>query len=62
MNYLKLMKHIRETLLLSQTELAEVLGVSFATIGRCENGHHLPIMRDRRKIRELRKKNGIAEE
>jgi len=62
MDHPKLIKHIRETLLLSQTELAETLGVSFATINRWENGHHMPIMRDRRKIRELCKKNGIKEE
>lgn len=62
MNYPKLIKHIRETLLLPQTELVEVLDVSFATINRWKNGHHKPIMRDRRKIRELCIKNGIAEE
>jgi putative transcriptional regulator len=62
MNYPELIKHIRENLLLSQTELAVSLGVSFATINRWENGHHIPIMRDRRKIRELCIKNGIKEE
>ena len=61
MDYPKLIKHIREILLLSQTELAETLDVSFATVNRWENGHHLPIMRDRRKIRELCKKHGIVE-
>lgn len=62
MNYPRLIKHIRETLLLSQTELAEKLGVSFATINRWENGRHKPIMKDRRKIRELCVKNKISED
>jgi len=62
MNYPRLIKHIRETLLFSQTELAEELGVSFATINRWENGRHKPIMKDRRKIRELCVKNKISED
>ena len=35
-----IVKRIREHLALSQTELAEKLGTSFATINRCENGHN----------------------
>lgn len=62
MNYPRLIKHIRETLLFSQTELAEELGVSFATINRWENGRHKPIMKYRRKIREFCKKHGIVED
>jgi len=62
MDYPKLIKHIRETLLLSQTELVETFGVSFAMVSRWKNGHHLLIMRDRREIKELCKKNGIVEE
>ena len=37
----KLLK-IRQNLLLSQEDLAEKLGVSFATVNRWENGHSLP--------------------
>ena len=35
-----IVKRIREHLNLSQKELAEKLGTSFATINRCENGHN----------------------
>jgi putative transcriptional regulator len=53
MDYSKLIKRIRETLLLSQEELAGKLGVSFATINRWENGHNIPTMKARRKIRDF---------
>ena len=33
-----------------------MLGVSFATVNRLENGHHEPSLRTKRKIRELCKK------
>ena len=59
MEYPKLIRHIRETLLLSQMELAAELGVSFATINRRENGHHRPTMKDRRLIRDYCLKNRI---
>ena len=53
MDYSKLIKRIRETLLLSQEELAGKLGVSFATINRWENGRNVPTMKTRRKIRNF---------
>lgn len=36
MNYSKLIKELREKLILSQAELAELLGVSFALVNRGE--------------------------
>ena len=42
MNYSKAIKELRQKLLVSQTELAEMLGVSFATVNRWENGHFEP--------------------
>ena len=52
MNYPKLIKSIRGQLLLTQTELAQDMGVSYATINRWENSHHEPIIADQRKIRD----------
>lgn len=46
-------KKIRESLLLTQTEFAEKLGVSFETVNRWENGRHKPTMKAKRKIKKL---------
>lgn len=59
MNYAKLIKKIRESLLLTQTELAEMLQVSFATINRWENGHHEPTIKQKRALRDFCKKKRI---
>ena len=54
-------KELREKALITQTELAEVLGVSFATINRYENGHHEPTMKVKRQLMKLFKKYGVVE-
>ena len=56
MDYRKIVKQLREKMLLSQEEMAKKLGVSFATVNRWENGHHEPTFKERRKLRELCKK------
>ena len=53
MNWSKIIKYLRNTMLLSQTELANLLGVSFASINRWENGHNEPTIKIKRKIKEL---------
>ena len=59
MEYSKIIKRIRDELLLTQEELAKKLGVTFATVNRWENGHHEPTMTQRRKIRDLCQSNNI---
>lgn len=59
MNFARLVKELREKMLLSQTELAKKLGVSYATINRWENGHHDPVFKDQRRIVKLCKKYGV---
>ena len=59
MDYSKLIKELREKLILSQTELAELLGVSFASVNRWEMGHHDPTIKSKRKIVALCKKHKI---
>ena len=59
MDYGKIIKHIRDTLLVTQVELAEMLGVSFATVNRWEKGHHEPTITQKRAIRDLCKKKKI---
>jgi DNA-binding XRE family transcriptional regulator len=60
MNYKKLVKEIREKLIITQGDLAELLGVSFASINRWETGKHEPTIKTKRKIVELRKINNIV--
>lgn len=60
MDYSKLIKLLREKLLLTQQELAELLGVSFVSVNRWENGVHEPTMKAKRKIKELIEKNNIS--
>lgn len=60
MNYSSQVKRIRNELLVTQEELASMLGVTFATINRWEKGHHEPSMRQKRAIRNLCKKRGIS--
>ena len=62
MDYSALLKDIREKLLLTQTELAEKLGVSFASVNRWENSRTDPTIKAKRKIRELCLKNKIEME
>ena len=59
MNYAKIIKKLREKLILTQTEFAEILGVSFTTVSRWEKGIHEPTMKVKRKIVELCKDNNI---
>ena len=53
MNWSKIIKDLRNKMLLSQKELANLLGVSFASINRWENGHNEPTIKIKRKIKEL---------
>jgi len=53
MDYAKLIKELREVLIISQTELAEMLGVSFSTVNRWENGKHEPTIKAKKKLKEL---------
>jgi transcriptional regulator with XRE-family HTH domain len=59
MDYGAKLKELRMKLLITQTELADMLGVSFATVNRWENGHNEPTMRQKRAIRDLCRENGL---
>lgn len=59
MNWSMIIKNLRNKMLLSQTELANLLGVSFASINRWENGHNEPTIKAKRKIKELLEKNNM---
>lgn len=57
MNWQNIVKELREKLLFTQTEFAKLLGVSFATVNRWENGHYEFTMKQKRQLRDLYKNN-----
>ena len=59
MKYKDAIKELRKRLLVSQSELAEMLTVSFATVNRWEQGLHEPTYAAKRKLRVLFKENKI---
>lgn len=59
MDYAKLIKNLRDKLILTQSELAEILNVSFSSINRWENGHYEPTTKVKRRIVELCRENNI---
>ena len=59
MEYQKIIKNLRTKLVLSQQEFAELLGVSFTSVNRWENGKHEPTIKVKRKILQLCKENKI---
>lgn len=52
-DYQKAVKELRDKLILTQSELANLLGVSFASINRWERGQNKPTIAAKRKIVEL---------
>ena len=59
MTYAEAVKKLRTTLILSQTELAILLGVSFQTVNRWERGTHQPTIKAKRKLASYFKKHKI---
>ena len=49
-------KKLRLKMMLSQTEFAELLGVTFESVNRYENGRSRPTFRVQRRLSELCKK------
>ena len=56
MNWSKEIKNLREILCISQTELAQMLDVSFVSVNRWENGHFEPTIKIKRKIANILKR------
>lgn len=59
MNYAEAIKALRKKMLVTQTELAALLGVAFVSVNRWENGAYEPTMKVKRKLAPLFKKHGI---
>lgn len=60
MNWATNIKILREKMLVTQTELATLLGVAYVSINRYENGIHEPTMKVKRKLMKLFKKYGVC--
>ena len=58
-DYQKMILDLRDKLIISQAELANMLDVSFASVNRWEKGHHEPTIKAKRKIVDLCKENNI---
>lgn len=58
-DYQELTKELRDKLILTQEEFAKLLGVSFASVNRWENGKFEPSIKVKREIVELCKENNI---
>lgn len=61
-NYAKAIIDIRVKLDLSQMALADMLGVSFSSVNRWENGKYDPTKLAKKKIENICEENGIAME
>lgn len=59
MEYSKIIKELRLKMLLTQTEFAHYLGVSFESVNRWENGKNEPTMKIKRKLAKLIKNYNI---
>lgn len=59
MGFAKQVKAVRLKLHMSQTEFGELLGVSFTTVNRWENGKTSPNYRALRAFEQLCKENNI---
>lgn len=58
-DYQKAVKDLRDKLIMTQADFADMLGVSFASINRWENGLNRPTTTVRKQIVELCKENNI---
>lgn len=60
MKYSLAIKTLRKRMLVTQSELADILGVSFASVNRWENDEHEPTMKIKRKLAHLFKEHNIS--
>lgn len=58
-DYPDAIRKLRAKLNISQQELADLLGVSFPSVNRWENGHYEPTIIVKVKLEELFKENNI---
>ncbi|HOR18163.1 MAG TPA: helix-turn-helix domain-containing protein [Bacilli bacterium] len=62
MNYAKMILKYRQKTLITQQELARILGVGVASISRWERGHYEPTMKVKRELNLLFRQSKLVEE
>jgi DNA-binding XRE family transcriptional regulator len=62
MTYAEKIKKLREVMLISQGELADILNVSVVTVNRWENDRFEPTIKIKRKLQGLFRENNIKTE
>jgi len=62
MNYPEKIKEYRDKVLITQTELAKKLNVSYASVNRWETGKFEPTMKIKRKLKKFFDEAGLKEE
>jgi len=62
MTYAEAIKKVRKKMIITQTELATLLDVSFGAVNRWESGLHKPTTKTKRKLAPLFNKYGIEVE
>lgn len=62
MTYAEKVKKLRNVMLISQGELADILSVSVVTVNRWENNRFEPTIKIKRKLQVLFKDNNIKTE
>jgi putative transcriptional regulator len=60
MDYAKIIKKLRDKLIMTQTEFASLIGVSYTTVCRWENKIFEPTTKLKRKIVQLCRENNVA--
>lgn len=60
MKYSEAIKLLRKRMILTQTELATLLGVSFGSVNRWESGKYKPTTKIKRKLAPYFKKYSIS--
>ena len=58
--YPSAIRRLRAKLNISQTKLAKMIGVSFSSVNRWENGKHEPTIKIKRKLNRLFDEHGIS--
>lgn len=62
MTYAEAIKKLRKKMILTQTEFAELLGVTFGTVNRWESGTYKPTIKIKRKLQPYFEKYQIEVE
>ena len=55
-----LVKRLRKKMKLSQTGLADLIGVDYVTVNRWENGHAKPSQLALRQVKRIARKAGVS--